>query len=112
MHSNRSFHDLSIQQQRTDPKSLTESSEGVIPAPHDLPAKNGLYDPRFEHDACGIGFVAHSEGRKSHRIVQMALQALARHSHRGALADDHKTGDGAGILTHILLHGNWVIATG
>ncbi|MEZ4732196.1 MAG: glutamate synthase-related protein [Caldilineaceae bacterium] len=66
-----------------------------------LPAKQGLYDPRFEHDACGIGFIAHLEGRRSHRVLQMGLEALANHAHRGAVADDRKTGDGAGILTQL-----------
>ncbi|HXF64176.1 MAG TPA: glutamate synthase central domain-containing protein, partial [Caldilineaceae bacterium] len=67
----------------------------------DLPARQGLYDPRFEHDACGIGFVAHVEGRRSHRVLQMALEALCNHAHRGAVADDRKTGDGAGVLTQL-----------
>ena len=53
-----------------------------------LPPARGLYDPRYEHDACGIGFVAHIEGRRSHSVLQMALEALANHSHRGAVADD------------------------
>ena len=66
-----------------------------------LPPKQGLYDPRFEHDACGIGFIAHIEGRRSHRVLQMGLEALCNHAHRGAVADDRKTGDGAGILTQI-----------
>jgi glutamate synthase (ferredoxin) len=61
----------------------------------------GLYDPRFEHDACGIGFVAHVEGKRSHRVLSMALEALRNHAHRGAVADDRKTGDGAGILTQL-----------
>ena len=66
-----------------------------------LPPAQGLYDPRFEHDACGIGFVAHIEGRRSHRVLQMGLEALSNHAHRGAVADDRKTGDGAGILTQL-----------
>ncbi len=66
-----------------------------------LPTAQGLYDPRFEHDACGIGFVAHIEGRRSHRVLQMGLEALCNHAHRGAVADDRKTGDGAGILTQL-----------
>jgi glutamate synthase (ferredoxin) len=66
-----------------------------------LPPAQGLYDPRFEHDACGIGFVAHIEGRRSHRVLEMALEALCNHAHRGAVADDRKTGDGAGILTQL-----------
>ena len=66
-----------------------------------LPPAQGLYDPRFERDACGIGFVAHIEGRRSHRVLQMGLEALGNHAHRGAVADDRKTGDGAGILTQL-----------
>ena len=72
-----------------------------MPPAFDLPAANGLYNPRFEHDACGIGFVAHVEGRRSHRVIEMALEALCNHAHRGAVADDRKTGDGAGILTQL-----------
>jgi len=61
----------------------------------------GLYDPRFEHDACGIGFVARINGQPGHDILAMALEALGNLEHRGAVADDHKTGDGAGVLTQI-----------
>lgn len=61
----------------------------------------GLYDPQMERDACGIGFVAHIEGRRSHRVLEMALEALRNHAHRGAVADDRKTGDGAGVLTQL-----------
>jgi glutamate synthase domain-containing protein 1 len=78
--------------------------EPVVPcgqAAWTLPPKQGLYDPRFEHDACGIGFVAHIEGRRSHRVLEMGLEALRNHAHRGAVADDRKTGDGAGILTQL-----------
>ena len=64
-------------------------------------AQHGLYDPRFEHDACGIGFVAHVDGRRNHRVLQMALEALRNHAHRGAVADDRKSGDGAGVLTQL-----------
>jgi len=60
----------------------------------------GLYDPRFEHDACGVGFVATTGGR-SHAILSQALDAVANLSHRGAVSADGKTGDGAGILTQI-----------
>jgi glutamate synthase (ferredoxin) len=58
----------------------------------------GLYDSRFEHDACGIGFVADAGGRASRDIVDAALAALYRVRHRGAVAADHKSGDGAGLL--------------
>ncbi|MDQ6709553.1 MAG: glutamate synthase large subunit [Candidatus Dormibacteraeota bacterium] len=60
--------------------------------------KTGLYDPRFEHDACGVGFVADGRGRASHAIVESAIDALGRVRHRGAVADDHRSGDGAGLL--------------
>ncbi|TMD05131.1 MAG: glutamate synthase subunit alpha [Chloroflexi bacterium] len=62
------------------------------------PQGTGLYDPRFEHDACGIGFVADSSGRPSRAIVDAALVALGRVRHRGAVAADHRSGDGAGML--------------
>jgi glutamate synthase (ferredoxin) len=58
----------------------------------------GLYDPRFERDACGIGFVADASGRASHGMVEAALDSLCRVRHRGAVAADTKTGDGAGLL--------------
>jgi len=63
-----------------------------------LPPKQGLYDPANEHDACGIGFVAHIKGRKSHGIVQQGLQILVNLDHRGAVGADPLVGDGAGIL--------------
>ena len=57
-----------------------------------------MYDPVYEHDACGIGFVAHIKGAKSHDIVQRGLTVLLNMDHRGATSSDNKTGDGAGIL--------------
>ena len=60
-----------------------------------------LYDPRFEHDACGVGMIARISGTPEHRIVEMALQALSSLAHRGAVAADGKSGDGAGLLTQI-----------
>ena len=57
--------------------------------------------PDRERDACGIGFVAHVEGRRTHEVLDMALEALSNHAHRGALDEDRKTGDGAGILSQI-----------
>ena len=64
-----------------------------------LPAAGGLYDPRFEHDACGVGFVAETApgARRSARVVPLALEALAALTHRGAIAADARTGDGAGL---------------
>jgi glutamate synthase (ferredoxin) len=62
-----------------------------------LPPAQGLYDPRNEHDACGVGFVCHMKGKKSHKIVADALQILENLDHRGACVEEN-TGDGAGIL--------------
>jgi len=62
---------------------------------------HGLYDPRFEHDACGIGFVANLKNLKSHDVVQNALRMLERMEHRGACGCESNTGDGAGILIQI-----------
>lgn len=61
----------------------------------------GLYDPAHEHDACGVGFVAHMRGRKSHDMVQQGLQILKNLDHRGAVGADPLMGDGAGILLQI-----------
>ena len=58
----------------------------------------GLYDPRFEHDSCGVGFVCDVRGRPSNAIVHTGLGVLDRLSHRGATGADPKTGDVAGIL--------------
>ncbi|HET7854351.1 MAG TPA: glutamate synthase subunit alpha, partial [Candidatus Methylomirabilis sp.] len=63
-----------------------------------LPPKQGLYDPRFEHDACGIGFVVNIKGVKSNAIVRQGLTALLNLTHRGARGSEPQTGDGAGIL--------------
>ena len=61
----------------------------------------GLYNFQNEHDACGVGLVADLDNRRSHRIVEMGVEALRRLMHRGATGYDPETGDGAGILTHI-----------
>ena len=66
-----------------------------------LPAKQGLYDPQFEHDACGVGFVVNMKGVKSHEIVQQALTILVNLDHRGACGCEPNTGDGAGILMQL-----------
>ena len=67
----------------------------LMPQP---PSAHGLYDPRHEHDACGVGFVVHVKGRRSHAIVRQALQVLINLRHRGACGCEANTGDGAGIL--------------
>jgi glutamate synthase (NADPH/NADH) large chain len=66
-----------------------------------FPAPQGLYDPRNEHDACGVGFVAHIKGAKSHAIVSQALEILQNLDHRGAVGADPLLGDGAGILIQL-----------
>jgi glutamate synthase (NADPH/NADH) large chain len=66
-----------------------------------LPMQQGLYDPRQERDACGVGFVAHIKGKKSHDMVSQGLQILENLTHRGATGADPLAGDGAGILLQI-----------
>ncbi len=73
----------------------------VRAANYGLPAKQGLYDPKNEHDACGVGFIAHMKGRKSHQIVKDGLFILENLTHRGAVGADPLMGDGAGILVQI-----------
>ena len=60
-----------------------------------------LYDTRYEHDSCGVGFIADISGNKSHNILELAIEAVVNLTHRGAVDADAKTGDGAGILTQI-----------
>ncbi len=74
---------------------MNQTGNSVLLGP---PPKQGLYDPQFEHDACGVGFVVHMKGRKSHSLVEQALQILVNLDHRGACGCEHNTGDGAGIL--------------
>src|SRR6188768_3224490 len=63
--------------------------------------QRGLYRPSEEHDACGVGFVAHIKGVRSHAIVSQALELLINLEHRGACGSDPDTGDGAGILVQM-----------
>jgi glutamate synthase (ferredoxin) len=79
------------------PKALTLTDQ----AQSGLPLKQGLYDPQFEHDACGVGFVVNIHHKKSHEIVQQALTMLRNLDHRGACGCEPNTGDGAGILLQI-----------
>ena len=69
--------------------------------PEYLPKKEGLYDPEFEHDACGVGFVAHLKGKASHNIVKKGIELLINLEHRGAVGAEKNSGDGAGILTQM-----------
>ncbi|MDE2047922.1 MAG: glutamate synthase subunit alpha, partial [Betaproteobacteria bacterium] len=80
------------------------ATQRSTPAPTDHPqatAAQGLYDPRNEHDACGVGFVAHIKGRKSHEIIQQGLKILENLDHRGAVGADELCGDGAGALIQL-----------
>src|SRR5882757_3713759 len=79
--------------------SSRKQSRKSIPAPRiKAPGKQGLYDPQFEHDACGVGFVVNIKGEKSHTIIRQALQLLLNLDHRGACGCEANTGDGAGII--------------
>jgi len=80
----------------------------------EYPTPQGLYDPRNEHDSCGVGFIAHIKGAKSHAIVSQALEILANLDHRGAVGADPLLGDGAGILMQIPdpLYRKWAAAEG
>ncbi len=75
--------------------------QGYTKNPGRLPPKQGLYDPQFEHDACGVGFVVNIKGKKSNEIVRQALTVLLHLTHRGARGSEPNTGDGAGILFQI-----------
>ena len=66
-----------------------------------FPARQGMYNPTFEKDACGLAMVATLRGEPGHDIVQLALEALRNLEHRGAIGSDAGTGDGAGILTQM-----------
>src|SRR5215470_19973001 len=79
--------------------STRRSGRKNNPAPRSkAPGKQGLYDPQFEHDSCGVGFVVNIKGEKSHSIIRQALQVLLNLDHRGACGCEANTGDGAGIL--------------
>ena len=67
-----------------------------------LPGKQGLYDPNFEHDSCGVGFVCQMKGQRSQGIISQALTMLVNMDHRGACGCEVNTGDGAGILIQLL----------
>ncbi|KAH7107808.1 NADPH-dependent glutamate synthase [Auriculariales sp. MPI-PUGE-AT-0066] len=68
------------------------------------PAKQGLYDPENEHDACGVGFVCQIKGKPSHKLISDARQLLCAMTHRGATGADARDGDGAGVMTGIPHH--------
>ena len=79
---------------------MSDTSVNSRPLPG-LPPAQGLYDPRNERDACGIGFVANIKGHQSHDIIVKGIQVLINLTHRGACGCDPETGDGAGVLIQI-----------
>src|SRR4051794_39237113 len=95
----------------TEGRTIPVSASGATaPPPHGStpmifhtkpPQADGLYDPRFEHDACGVAMIARLDNEPSHDVVDKALTALDNLEHRGAEGADTKTGDGAGILLQI-----------
>lgn len=77
---------------------MIDQTDTVSTTPYDIPPRQGLYDPTYEHDACGVGFVVDINGRRSHAIIRQALTVLKNLLHRGACGSEPNTGDGAGIL--------------
>ncbi len=77
---------------------MTDETDYTFTGP---PKKQGLYDPYFEHDSCGAGFVVNIKGKPSHLIVDQALTVLENLAHRGACGCEPDTGDGAGILVQM-----------
>ncbi|RPJ21029.1 MAG: glutamate synthase subunit alpha, partial [Chloroflexi bacterium] len=77
-------------------KSLREKPQQI-----GLPPRQGMYDPQFEHDSCGVGMVVNINGKKSHRILEQAVEILTNLTHRGARGVEPNTGDGAGIMIQV-----------
>jgi glutamate synthase (NADPH/NADH) large chain len=77
------------------------SEEDGVLAAHGSPARQGLYDPAYEHDACGVGFIANIKNRKSHGLLADGIRILDNLAHRGAVGSDPLAGDGAGILIQL-----------
>jgi hypothetical protein len=84
---------MTVDRPQHAPFNLLQPTDGGLPAAH------GLYDPANEHDACGVGFVAHIKGERSHQIIDDADRILRHMVHRGACGCEENTGDGAGMLT-------------
>src|SRR3954470_11234285 len=95
----------------TEGRTIPVSASGATaPPPHgstpmdyhfEPPQADGLYDPSYEHDACGVAMIARLDNEPSHEVIDKALTALENLEHRGAEGADTKTGDGAGILTQL-----------
>jgi glutamate synthase (NADPH/NADH) large chain len=93
--------DRSVPARKIDARRTANTDTKTSKPRSGLPAAQGLYDPRNEHDACGVGFVAHMKGEKSHAIVADGLAMLENLTHRGAVGADPLMGDGAGMLVQI-----------
>ena len=76
-------------------------TKGIAMGQHGMPKAQGLYSPAYEHDSCGVGFIVHIKGNRSHQIVDDGLTALEHLNHRGASGSEPNTGDGAGILIQV-----------
>lgn len=101
-HQHTPFEDPSRQQRASgQPGQAGALRSGRLSTPANNMAQAALWDPSFEHDACGTGFMAQMDGIRSHTIVQDALEILVRLAHRGGTGADPETGDGAGILIQI-----------
>src|SRR5690606_17619461 len=85
----------------SEPAMSQPSTSITLPPAAAQASTHGLYSPHNEHDACGVGFVAHIKGRQSHAIIQQGLKILENLDHRGAVGADELMGDGAGILIQI-----------
>src|SRR4051812_38916252 len=83
---------------RPMPPPTSSTASSLLPARARPPGKQGLYDPQFEHEACGVGFLVIIKGKKSHDIIGQALRILLNLDHRVACGCEANTGDGAGIL--------------
>ncbi len=86
---------------RTDNKNSSHAEPSNFVSSVGAPKKQGLYDPKNEKDACGVGFVANMKGEKTHSIIKDGLQILQNIEHRGAVGADPLMGDGAGLLVQI-----------
>ncbi len=80
------------------PQFVQSTRPAKSPLGSGLPAPIGLYDPRYEHDSCGVGMVVHMKGKSSHRVVEMGLEMLENMNHRGACGCEENSGDGAGVM--------------
>ena len=92
-----------LERQRMRATEARAAAKRAVPTGRDLPLERlpGLYDPRNEHDSCGVGFVADLKGARSHDIIAKGLQILENLTHRGAVGADPLVGDGAGLLSQI-----------